>query len=141
MAKDVLIKIKGVYKVEGDENTEELFTNGKMYIKNNCTYLTYKESETTGFEGCTTTLKIEEDGRVTIMRIGPTSSTLILQPGLRNIGRYTVCGNQMEIGVFAETLECETTESNAKLHMTYSIDMNSVLLSENELYIDADEIK
>ena len=103
MAKDVLIKIKGVYKTEGDENTEELFTNGKMYSKNNCTYLTYKESETTGFEGCTTTLKIEEGGRVTIIRSGNTSSNLVLQPGIRNVGRYTVYGNQMEIGVFAET--------------------------------------
>lgn len=141
MAKDVLIKIKGVYKVEGDENTEELFTNGKMYVKNNSTYLTYKESETTDFEGCTTTLKIEDTGRVTIIRSGSTSSNLVLQPGIRNIGRYTVCSNQMEIGVFAETLECEITESSAKLHMAYSIDMNSLLLSENELFIDADEIK
>ena len=141
MAKDVLIKIKGVYKVEGDENTEELFTNGKMYVKNNSTYLTYKESETTGFEGCTTTLKIEDTGRVTIIRSGSTSSNLVLQPGIRNIGRYTVCGNQMEIGVFAETLECEITENTARLHMAYSIDMNSLLLSENELFIDADEIK
>ncbi len=141
MSKDVFIKIKGVYSVESDENTEELFTNGKMYRKNNCTYLTYKESETTGFEGCTTTLKIENEGRVTVMRNGNTSSYLILQPGIRNIGRYTVCGNQMEIGVFAESLECNITESSAKLHMAYSIDMNSALISENELFIDADEIK
>ncbi len=141
MAKDVFIKIKGVYNVEGDKNTEELFTNGKIYRKNNITYLTYKESETTGFEGCTTTLKIEDEGRVTIIRNGATSSYLILQPGTRNIGRYTVYGNQMEIGVFAENLECEITENSAKLHMAYSIDMNSVLLSENELFIDADEIK
>lgn len=141
MSKDVFIKIKGVYSVESDENTEELFTKGKMYKKNNCTYLTYKESETTGFEGCTTTLKIEDEGRVTVMRTGNTSSYLILQPGIRNIGRYTVCGNQMEIGVSAESLECEITENSAKLHMAYSLDMNSVLMSENELFIDADEIK
>lgn len=141
MSKDVLIKIKGVYSVDGEKTTEELFTNGKMYNKNNCTYLTYKESETTGFEGCSTTLKIENGGRVTVMRTGNTSSHLILQPGIRNIGRYTVCGSQMEIGVFAENLECEITENTAKLHMAYSLDMNSVLMSENELFIDANEIK
>ena len=29
MTKDVMIKIKGVYTVEGHKTTEELFTNGK----------------------------------------------------------------------------------------------------------------
>lgn len=140
MTKDVMIKIKGVYTVEGDKTTEELFTNGKMYKKNNRTYLTYKESATTGYEGCTTTVKIE-DSRITVIRNGSTSSHLVLQSGIRNIGRYTVYGNPLEIGVFAKNLEWKVTDTGANLHLAYSLDMNSVLMSENELYIDACEIK
>ncbi len=140
MSKDVMIKIKGIYTVDDNNTTEELFTKGKMYKKNNHTYLTYKESVTTGFEGCTTTLKIENEGRVTVTRSGNTNSHLILQPGIRNVGSYTVYGTPMEIGVFAENLECNITDNSASLHMSYSLDMNSVLMSENELYIDASEI-
>ena len=34
-------------------------------------YVTYKETETTGYEGCTTTLKIAADGsRVAMLRFG-----------------------------------------------------------------------
>lgn len=141
MPKDVMIRIKGVYTVENDQTTAELFTKGKMYKKNNHTYLTYEESETTGYEGCTTTLKIEEEGRVTMMRSGNTSSHLVLQPGIRNIGQYTVYGNSMEIGVFAENLEWKVTDDSASLHMAYTLDMNSVLMSENELFIDVSQVE
>ena len=40
-------------------------------------YITYKETQTIGFEGCTTTIKIAEDGsRVALLRFrrGPTAS-------------------------------------------------------------------
>ena len=141
MSKDVMIHIKGVYTVENDQTTAELFTEGKMYKKNNHTYLTYQESEITGYEGCTTTLKIEDQGRVTMTRNGSTSSHLVLQPGIRNIGRYTVYGNPMEIGVFAENLEWKLTDDSASLHMAYTLDMNSILMSENELFIDVSQIK
>lgn len=86
MSKDVMIRIKGVYTVENDQTTAELFTKGKMYKKNNHTYLTYEETETTGYEGCTTTLKIEDQGRVTMMRRGSTSSHLVLQPVSATLG-------------------------------------------------------
>ena len=34
-------------------------------------YITYKETQTIGFEGCTTTIKIAEDGsRVALLRFG-----------------------------------------------------------------------
>ena len=141
MSKDVMIRIKGVYTVENDQTTAELFTKGKMYRKNNYTYLTYEETETTGYEGCTTTLKIEDQGRVTMMRRGSTSSHLVLQPGIRNIGRYTVYGSPMEIGVFAENLEWKLTNDSASLHMAYTLDMNSVLMSENELFIDVSQVE
>lgn len=141
MSKDVMIRIKGVYTVENDQTTAELFTKGKMYKKNNYTYLTYEETETTGYEGCTTTLKIEDQGRVTMIRRGSTSSHLVLQPGIRNIGRYTVYGSPMEIGVFAENLEWKLTDDSASLHMAYTLDMNSVLMSENELFIDVSQVE
>ncbi len=141
VSKDVMIRIRGVYVVEDDKTTTELFTKGKMYKKNNHTYLTYKETETTGYEGCTTTLKIEEQGRVTMMRSGSASSHLVLQPGTRNVGRYTIYGNPMEIGVFAENLQWQLTDDSASLHMSYTLDMNSVLMSENELFIDVSQIE
>ena len=46
---------------------------GQLYAKRTeATTSTYKETQTIGFEGCTTTIKIAEDGsRVALLRFGP----------------------------------------------------------------------
>ncbi len=70
MRKDVIIQINGCPKYEdGNEESIELTTAGRLYRKNGNYYIIYKESELTGMEGVTTTLKVE-DKRITLMRNG-----------------------------------------------------------------------
>ena len=46
-------------------------TRGSLVLKGGSDYVTYRETETTGYEGCTTTLKIAVDGsRVVMLRFG-----------------------------------------------------------------------
>lgn len=67
---DVLIRIDGIkFPGEPDEETCEFMTEGKMYLKNDSIYLTYEESEMSGFEGCNTTLKLSGN-KVVMMRFG-----------------------------------------------------------------------
>ena len=105
-----------------------------MCKKNGHYYITYQETETTGFEGCVTTMKVEE-GRVTVIRRGPTSSHLVLQKGVRNVGRYDMMGGAMEIGVYTNGLETDLHDDGGSLKLRYTMDMNSSFLSENELEI------
>ena len=51
MKKDVMISIKGIQKSEGDRDEVELMTFGNFYKRNNNYYITYDESEATGFQG------------------------------------------------------------------------------------------
>ncbi|MGI5855063.1 MAG: DUF1934 domain-containing protein [Candidatus Merdivicinus sp.] len=139
MKKDVSIRIKGVYTVDADQTTAELFTVGSMYKKNEHYYITYDESETTGFEGCTTTVKIEAPDRVTLIRRGSSSSHLVLQKGRRNVGSYDMMGNPMEIGVYTDSMDCSFTDAGGDLRLRYTLDMNSSLMSENELEISVSE--
>ena len=134
MKQDVNISIRGTYIAEDQRSTTELFTAGSLCKKNGHYYITYQETETTGFEGCTTTMKVE-DNRVTVTRRGPNSSHLVLQKGIRNIGRYDMMGSQMEIGIFTNGLDNSLTEDGGTLRLRYTMDMNYTLLSENELNI------
>ena len=61
MKKEVLIKIKGVYRQNGEEDEVELLTTGSYYKRNGHYYIAYDESEATGFEGTRTILKVEND--------------------------------------------------------------------------------
>ena len=45
---------------EEDRDHIELMTRGNLVKKGESFYITYKETETIGFEGCTTTIKIAE---------------------------------------------------------------------------------
>ena len=63
---------------EEDRDHIELMTRGNLVKKGESFYITYKETQTIGFEGCTTTIKIAEDGsRVALLCSGlavPTAS-------------------------------------------------------------------
>ena len=65
----------------------ELMTYGSFLKKAGSYYISYKETETIGFAGCTTTIKIAEDGsRVALLRFGKVNTQLVIQRDYRNIG-------------------------------------------------------
>ncbi len=79
LKEDYIIRIKSRIEQRLDEPVEEeekeefveLMTRGQFVQKGGSYYITYKETETTGYEGCTTTLKIAADGsRVAMLRFG-----------------------------------------------------------------------
>lgn len=136
MKQRVNINMKGVYNAGGEESVAELFTDGMMYYRDGHTFVTYRESETTGFDGCVTTLQIDKAGRVTMTRRGSANSHLVLQKGIRHVGSYNVYGGSMEIGVYTNELDCDFGEAGGSLHMIYTLDMNTSMFSKNELFID-----
>lgn len=58
MKKDVLITIKGTQKIGNEKDVIEMVTTGRFYRKNQMYYISYEETEATGYEGCRTTLKV-----------------------------------------------------------------------------------
>lgn len=79
LKEDYIIRIKSRIEQRLDEPAAEeekeefveLMTRGSFVLKGGSYYVTYRETETTGYEGCTTTLKIAADGsRVAMLRFG-----------------------------------------------------------------------
>ena len=140
MKKDVLISIRGVQRVEGQEETIELMTVGNLYKKKDFYYLSYDETEATGFEGARTTLKLEND-RVTMLRSGPYRSQLIVERGRRHQCYYGTEHGEMLIGVSGGSISSTLGDNGGNLRFNYSLDINTSLASENEVYIDVRECK
>ena len=136
MKKDVFISIKGIQQVEDEQDVTELFTQGSFYKKNNNYYITYDESETTGFDGSKTTLKVEGNDKVTLMRSGSVKSHLIIENGLRNVGHYGTLEGDMMIGVYTKSIDSSLCDTGGDLYFSYALDINSSLISENEVYIN-----
>jgi len=138
MKKDVLINIKGVYANEDDRDVIEIFTTGQYYKKNGDYYISYDETEATGFEGSRTTLKVERE-KVTLERKGAANSQLIVEQGVRHQCYYDMGFGDLMIGVSGNRIKSSLTDAGGNLEFKYSLDVNSMLASENEMYINVQE--
>jgi len=139
MKKDVLISIKGVFNSDNDQDVVELLTTGQYYKRKGCYYISYEESQATGFEGCTTTLKVEQEKMVTLKRSGTANSQLIVEQGVRHQCHYDVGSGDLLVGVLGSRIKNSLTDNGGDLEFKYSLDINSMYASVNEMYINIKE--
>ena len=146
LKEDYIIRIKSRIEqhvkepVEQEEKEEfmELMTRGQFVQKGGSYYITYKETETTGYEGCTTTLKIAVDGsRVVMLRFGKNGGVgtqLQIEKGKRNLCHYETGFGSMTLGVTADEIVNELTEKGGTVRFAYLLDANSAdLVSRNRI--------
>ncbi|SDO04123.1 DUF1934 domain-containing protein [Acetanaerobacterium elongatum] len=139
MKKDVLISIKGISNIDGEEDIMELMTVGNLFVKDGKQIITYKESEATGFEGTTTMLELTGTSSVILKRRGANRSELIIEKGRRHLCHYDTGAGDIMIGVFSDSITNTLGETGGDVSFKYSLDINSSLASENEVYINVKE--
>ncbi|MDD6237714.1 MAG: DUF1934 domain-containing protein [Clostridiales bacterium] len=133
--KDVFISIIGKQTTNDDSETSELYTNGTFYKQNDCYYISYDETEASGFEGSRTVVKVSGSDKVIMMRSGSASSHLIMENNRRCVGQYGVDKGQLFIGVTTEEISNQLTEDGGKLYFRYQLDLNAKNISTNEVFI------
>lgn len=140
MHKDVLISIKGTVISEGAEpDIIELVTAGKYYARCGNYYISYKESEATGLEGVTTTLKVDGQSSVTLIRNGSARSRMILEKGRRHLCQYDTGYGPLMVGVSGTRIRSTLGDLGGELDFYYTLDVNSSLLSENQVSVQVRE--
>lgn len=134
MKKDAMITIKGIYAAEGNKDVVELLTCGRFYRRNNSYWLSYQESETTGFEGHKTTLHIEKN-RVTMRRTGASESQLIIEKGCRHQCCYDTGYGAITVGINGRDIRSTLSDDGGEVDFSYAMDINTALTSENRVII------
>ena len=137
MEENYLITIKGTMEQRGDTDTVELMTRGSLVHKDGAYYIVYKETETTGYEGCTTTVKVAEDARkVSMLRFGKQSSQLIIEKGTRHLCHYETGYGALTLGVAADEICHTLTEEGGEARFSYTLDAgNEEFLSRNQVAV------
>lgn len=119
-----------------DTDTIQLMTRGYYTRRGKNFFISYKETETTGYAGCTTTVKVSEDGRqVTMLRLGAVNSQLVIEKGTRHICHYETGYGAMSLGVAADEITYELTEDGGVVDFSYTLDTEAQLLSRNSVHI------
>ncbi len=135
--KNVMLKIKGKQNpAGGEEDIIELTTEGKYYDKDNARYLVYEESDISGMEGCTTTLKIEEE-KIIMKRYGNANSEIVFEKGKRHTTSYTTPYGNLKMEVLTKKLEYDIDdEPNGSISLKYSISLQGIIEGTNALDIE-----
>ena len=140
---DYIIRIKSTidqFDHEGSTREEdrekiELMTRGTLVKKGESFYISYKETETIGFAGCTTTIKIAADGsRVALLRFGRTNSQLLIERERRNLCHYETEVGSLTLGVTGDGIDCQLTEKGGSATFSYLLDADDArIVSRNTL--------
>lgn len=142
MEEKYLITIKGTMEQRGDTDTVELMTHGSLVHKDRAYYIVYKETETTGYEGCTTTVKVAEDAsKVSMLRFGKQTSQLVVEKGTRHLCHYETDYGAISLGVSADEIEYGLDENGGRLKFSYTLDSGAEsFISRNLVDIKVDKL-
>lgn len=134
----VLITVTGCQRdAFGAENTMELFTCGRSYMKNGVHYISYRETEVTGLEGAFTLLKIYGD-YVILVRTGRVEQHQEFRTGKSCSSRYVTPYGTMKLGVRTKYLaitRCAETDLVRGVDIEYELEIDGQWQSFNKLAV------
>ena len=140
--KEIIVTIKDRHTQDGDSESSELITTGVFVGVDGDFSISYNE-QNAELESCVTTLKVQGDKKVTMMRTGRYTAEMIMEKNKRHNCHYATPFGSFMMGVYAKDIESAVSEdgTNGKLLLKYTIDFNSSSAMENELDIRFEEVK
>ncbi len=138
--KQAVIHMRTLQKLDGEQIPIELTTTGTVYTKNDKTYITYKESELTGFEGTTTTLKADKS-KVVIKRFGAFPSMMVFEKGEWHHSIYETQMGALSVSTLASEIYNNLEKDKPELKIIYDIELNNLFILKNEINIKIEESK
>lgn len=142
MENNVHIRIKTYQETfDGpDDEPIELETFGKYGTINGNYFLIYEESEMTGFEGTTTTIKAG-DGFVTVTRKGKYNMQMRYELGERNLCLYQTPYGETAVQINTKKIDRDLGSDGGRLRVDYTIDEDNVYFVKNSLRIDVEKLE
>ena len=139
MKENYLINIEGTMEQSGEMDTVKLMTRGSFVRRNSSFFISYQESEATGYAGNTTTVKVEDGNKVTMLRHGTAPSRLVIERGRRHVCHYDSGYGVLSLGVATDEIENHLTDSGGALTFSYTLDSGDAQISRNEVKITVQE--
>ena len=132
MRENYLITINGTMeRDDGEVDSVRLMTRGNFVRRGACYFITYRETEAPGYQGCITTVKVEGQDRVSMLRYGTAPSQLYIEKGRRHVCHYETGHGSMSLGVAADEIESRLDDDGGRVTFSYYLDMDAQNISKN----------
>lgn len=143
---NIMLKIVGRHVThekgrDEEEDVLEFMTEGRLCQKRDSLYLIYKESEFSGIEGCTTSLKITGD-KVRMRRYGhplPIDTVIEFEKGKRFKGYYDTPYGAIEMEVLTNAVENNLNpaeDNKGSLAIDYHVSLHGMTEGRSKLNIE-----
>lgn len=137
--KKYIFVVSSEITTDGDTSNIELTTTGSYSKLNGRWVLLYDEMSEDKTAVIKTMIKVN-DKSVTITRNGEGLSKLIVTEGERNMCHYRTQFGDILLGVYCNEVNNDLTGSGGTISMSYTLDVNASVLSENKVTIKVREV-
>lgn len=119
MDKNAIIKVSSL-QLSNDNDKIEVISKGNFKILDEGYEVSYEESEISGMEGTTTTIKVTSE-KVILERKGSTESMIIFEDKGSHVSLYNTPYGMLELITNTESLEIDINEEGGKINIDYEI--------------------
>lgn len=141
MNRDVIISITGLENpVDEEKNSSvELITSGKYCKKGDKYYLSYQETEMTGFDDSTTTTLKIDGNMVAMTRFGQINTYMEFKPGERHTGYYETPYGSFTIGILSDNVDINLSENGGDIRIKYLLEIDNNTKATHDLRLNIRE--
>lgn len=118
MKKKAVISL--ISKQDNEDDNIEVVTPGDFYKKDDCYYAVYNETQITGMQDTTTTLKIDKD-KFSLIRIGSTNTNMNFSANDEDIALYDTPYGTMELKIFTKNIDINVSDKGGKIMVDYTM--------------------
>lgn len=133
MKKKAIISISSS-QINDKEDAIEVVTPGEFYKRDDKYYAIYDETEISGMEGTTTTLKISPN-KLLLERVGTTSASMEFQEKNEHITLYNTPYGVLELKINTNKVDVNVNEEGGEVFINYNMSISGQPSQNTELTI------
>ncbi len=133
---DAMITVKTISFDGLGKNETEIMTGGTFEKIPHGYEIKYDDTDATGFEGSTTSVKILNGSRIEMLRSGDYLSELCIERGKKNFSLYGTPGGELSIAIDGKDVSSMLTDAGGNVTARYTLSINSNLIGDFSVNID-----
>lgn len=134
MKKKAIITISSI-QGEKEEDSIQVVTPGSFYLKEDSYYAVYEETEISGMQGTTTTLKIKPEELI-LLREGTTNANMHFAHGANNLSMYDTPYGTLEMEVITKKINVDVNEKGGNIAVKYDMNISGQKVPATSLDIN-----
>lgn len=132
------VRVRSRVDNDGEITETDSVADAKFAVKNGKYYIIYKEDIVSGMSSCNTTLKIDENGVVSVRRTGAVNSVLVCETGKKHSSMYSFDFGAIKMETSTKSITNSLTPNGGELELVYDLEIGANK-SKNRLNITVKE--